>query len=956
MPSPATVAKALELIERGAENHSYFFSKLKSPEWIEPLVEAGFFKDPPPPRKHGDYVSYPTWPESKYLERMAPVAPTQVARVIGQIPDTDNISVREDLARAAIRLEAKPMARWATKEARWVSRQQHIQFPLGEALGAVIERLAKLEKTGAALELARSLLAIRCVVDSNRLGSVREPPQPYDSGLERSNGEPADEEDPEISELAASVVARLSSRIVGRLSPYDYRRFVDRHVPVLLTCGGIEAFEMLCDLLEEAVESDKLGKYSGSIWRPAIEPHGQNQGTEVSDSLIDAIRDASVALVDNGVTLATVVASLAQRQSPVFKRMVLHLASERHSQNPELAAQLAVCEDHFRDERLLHEYSRLLGAVFPVMDDVRKNRVMGWIGSGPAVQDSFAGDDEERRRSKIYWQARRLAWIRDNLDDEWKKRYAAIIDEVGELEHPDLTSYTTTWMGPRSPVSGEELGSLSTEAIAQYVKSWQPSGDPRAPDEEGLAQTLEALVAGTPDEFVKSSASFLEAPARYVSAVLRGLSQAVRDERALDWAATIGLMSRIGDRKSDDPEWKSTLQDSIRLLQTGMQDDLIDIRLRKAVWTIIDVAADDSDPTPDTDSKLVGDPSIRSTSTVRGNALHAVVTYSLWVYRSVTGTGQAEPGAFSMDRIPEVRTRLERHLDPGIDPSPAIRSVFGQWFPYLVLLDEAWARQHVARIFPDDQPELRDAAWETYLRFCRVYNLPFEMLRGQYLAAVSRLGKTGKRALSRGERTGGFLGEHLVILAGRGLVAWSDGDSLLKRFFENSEPDDADQAIRLIGRDLSDEDNEIPGDTIHRFQRLADELLGLLHEAGRERMGHLGSLGWWIASGRFDPEWTLASLTRLLELAGAAEPSFEVMDTLAELSESHPAKAFEVFRIWVNMSTDSTGRSVPLIDDEPARTILGRALANPPTVHNARSFIHRLGAAGHLSFRDLLEG
>ena len=956
MPSPATVAKALELIERGAENHSYFFSKLKSPEWIEPLVEAGFFKDPPPRREHGDYVSYPMWSESKYLERMAAVAPTQVARVIGQIPDTDNISVHEDLARAAVHLEARSMARWATKEARWVSLQRQIQYPLGEALGAVVERLAKLGKTGAALELARSLLAIRCVVDSDRLGSVREPPQPYDSGLERSNGEPADEEDREVSELAASVVAQLSSRMIGRLSSYEYREFVDRHVPALLTHGGIKTFEMLCDLLEEAVESDRLGRYSESIWRPAIEPHGQNHGTDVSDSLIDAIRDASVELVDNGVTLATAIESLARRRSPVFGRMILHLATERHEEDPELAAELAACEDHFRDERLLHEYSRLLGAVFPVMDGVSKDRVMRWIGEGPAFHDSFTADDGERRKWTIYWQRRRLAWIHQHLDEGWKERYALIVDEIGEPENPDFVSYTAMAMGPTSPVTAEELGSRSPEEIAHYVKSWRPSGDFMSPDEEGLARTLEAVVAKKPADFLEVHRLFLRGPVRYVSAVLAGLSQAVRDERSIDWPATIDLMSWIAARRSDDSEWRYARQRCIWLLQEGLRDDLIDIRLRKAVWSIIDAMADDKDPSPEADSKPVSSLSMRSMNTVRGTALRAIVGYSLWIYRSVVGTTDARSGAFGLDRIPEARARLERHLDPAIDPSPTVRSVYGEWFPHLVLLDEAWARKHVESIFPDDQPRLRDAAWETYLRRCPAYNLPFELLRHQYPKAVDRLDEMGERDSTSNESIGGFLGEHLVTLAGRGLVAWSDDDGLLRRFFENADPGDARRPIWLIGRGLSDEENEIPDEAVHRFKRLADELLGLLKEAGRERMGHLSRLGWWFASGRFDPEWTLDRLTRLLKLAGAAEPSFAVMDSLAEMSKNHPAKTFTVFRIWVNASTDGPGRSVPVGRSEPARAILAAALEHPPTEDDARLFIHQLGAAGHESFRDLLEG
>lgn len=949
MPSPATVARALELIGKGAANHAYFFSELKSPDWIAPLGEAGFFKDPPPPRVSGDYVSYPAWPESKYLARMAPIAPNRVTEVIGLIPATDNITVHEDLARAVIHLSPRSMALWATNEADWISRQPRIDYPLGEVLGAVVERLVGVGKAGAAMELVRSLLTIRCVVDSRGQGSVREPSQRYETGVESSNSEQEpEEEDRETTALAASTVAMLSSRIVGLLSPYEYRQFVERYMPGLVTLGGINALEMLCDVFESAMESDKLRRYDRATWRPAIERSGRNRLNDVSDALIDAIRDASVQLVDGGVALATVVESLARRASPLFTRMILHLASEKHLQDPELAAELAGSEDHFRDERVLHEYSRLLGVIYSELDDVGKKRVMKWISDGPPFHDAFVADDEEWRRWTIYWQRRRLGWIHQHLDEEWKKKYALIVDEIGEPENP----YTAVSMGPTSPVTAEELGSRSAEEIAQYVKSWKPSGDPIAPDEAGLARTLEAVVAKKPAEFLRARELFLEGSVRYVSAVLAGLSQAVRDELSVDWTATIDLMSSIVGRRGDDSEWRYTRQRCVWLLQEGLRDDLIDIRLRRAVWTIVDAMADDADPSPEADSQRADSLMTRSLNTVRGTALRAVVGYSLWVYRSVMGTSEARPGAFSMDSIPEVRARLERHLDPAIDPSPTIRSVYGEWFPHLVLLDEAWARQHVESIFPDDQRKLRDAAWETYLRCCPAYNLPFEILRHQYLEAVDGLDELRERDSTKRESIGGLLGEHLVILAGRGLVAWSDDDPLLRRFFENAEPDDADRAIWLVGRDLSDDETDVSDDVVERFRWLAEELLGLLEENGSERMGHLKSLGWWIACGRFDPEWTLSRLERLLELAGGAEPSFAVLDCLVDLSKSHPAEAFRVFKTWVNI--DGLEGGVLYGHNGPARAILEAALAHTPTNEDARFFVDQLLAAEHLSFRDLL--
>ena len=953
MPSPAAVKQALALIEKRPVNHSYFFSKLESPDWIEPLVDAGYFTDPPPPRFNGDYVSYPVWPESKYLSRMAPVAPTRVAEVIGRIPDTDNVSVHEDLARAAIHLSARSMAQWATKEADWISRQPRIEYPLDEALGTVIDRLARAGKADAAMDLARSLLTIRCVSDSGHASSVREPIQAYDSGVERSNGESAGEEDPEVAELAASMVADLSSRIVGRLSEYEYRQFVERHLPILLTHGGIRTLEMLSDLLEHAIASDKLRRYDGAIWRSAIEPHAQNHGDDVADALIDAVRDGSMQLVDSGTGIRSVAAVLGGRGGTIFQRMVVHLATEQCAKHPEFAAEVALSEDRFFDQGLLHEYSRLLGGIFPRLDQEQKSLVLGWIGHGPTFDEALIGSDEERRKWKLHWQARRLAWIREHLDDEWKQRYVRIVKEVGEPEHPDFTSYTTSWMGPTSPVGVPDLEAMSTSEVLAYLASWEPADDPMSPDREGLARVLEEVVGRSPREFLTASASILALRVRYVVALLRGLCQAVREERTVDWTSVMALLSEISRQHPHDPEWREARLVSVRLLGAGLKDDAIPLGLRSAVWAVIDSAADDSDPSPEDDAESTFDVATTSINTVRGEAMHAVVQYALWVYRSVMDARAGDPPAFDLNRIPEGRNRLERHLDPALEPSPSVRAVYGQWFPHLTLLDAHWTERNADKIFSDSFPELRDAAWETYLRFCRVYIRPFELLRDQYAAAVARLPGSDDRAASTRGHPERRLGEHLLAMVGSGLLNWSDEDALVKRFFENARPNDVQGAIGRIGRDLCREETEFPAEVLERFESLTEELLAFLEEAGQEKMGHLSSLGWWIASGRFDPKWTLAHLDQLIRLAGTARPYFEVMDCLVELSEDSPSETFELFRSWT--SADPAERSVILRRNDAARTVLRAALANHSSSGEARAFIHRLGAEGHLSYRDLLE-
>src|SRR6266852_4485316 len=92
--------------------------------------------------------------------------------------------------------------------------------------------------------------------------------------------------------------------------------------------------------------------------------------------------------------------------------------------------------------------------------------------------------------------------------------------------------------------------------------------------------------------------------------------------------------------------------------------------------------------------------------------------------------------------MPEVRKVLNQHLNPGYDTSLAIRSVYGQWLPWLVLLDRQWVIQNMTRIFPTEEPlrKLRNAAWESYIIFCTPFDNVFDILQAEYSYVVERIG------------------------------------------------------------------------------------------------------------------------------------------------------------------------------------------------------------------------
>ena len=155
------------------------------------------------------------------------------------------------------------------------------------------------------------------------------------------------------------------------------------------------------------------------------------------------------------------------------------------------------------------------------------------------------------------------------------------------------------------------------------------------------------------------------------------------------------------------------------------------------------------------------------------------------------------------DEAPEVIRVLDAHLDPAVDDSPSARSVYGRYFPWLVVIDEDWAEHIVPRVLPRDpnQRELRDAAWESYLAWCAAYDSCFRILRDEYLIA-SRENESAPRwewlGFRHTPRVG--LGMHVVVFYLRGLIGVDEANGLLAAFFGASLPKTRSEVLAAIGR------------------------------------------------------------------------------------------------------------------------------------------------------------
>jgi hypothetical protein len=232
-PSKADLKYLKDYLPNNPVTRHYFFSNLQHPGWLEPLVQAGLFEDPPGAihDAQAGTTSFPYWPVLDYLKRMATVPESQeaVATLLRQIPDVDNTLVHDGLTEVLLQLPPDRAAGLVDRVTTWVKRDTFMRLP---------------EKAG---ELAVRLLAGDRVADAfSLLHAILDPGRfPAEDRTRARSGD-----------------------------TYWYSEVLTKSVPEFSRRRPEDTFRLLSDLLEQAIrraESDPGGEPYSSVRRRVIE-------------------------------------------------------------------------------------------------------------------------------------------------------------------------------------------------------------------------------------------------------------------------------------------------------------------------------------------------------------------------------------------------------------------------------------------------------------------------------------------------------------------------------------------------------------------------------------------------------------------------------------------------------------------------------------------------------------
>ena len=520
--------------------------------------------------------------------------------------------------------------------------------------------------------------------------------------------------------------------------------------------------------------------------------------------------------------------------------------------------------------------------------------MFAWVNEGPDLArwdavpkrwDSDPGDRIDAEEFAHAWSASRLALL---TNPEGVSLDAAFAFPLADPP-VDLTT----------PKQAEWLRTAEAADIVRFARVWREPAMIGAPTAAGLCKKIVEVVTTEPGRFASEAPAFAGLPDDELRAVLMGLREATKQGVVtFDWSPVLDLLRLVAGRPPGDTESDRWLRISVaRLLAAGFANGAGEIpaSARSQVWEIIRPIALETEPG---DSEDLSGPGEVGRS-VAAEGLQAVVRYALWVRRQVESQPRGrELARTGWEQMPEVRDVLEAHLAPGRVATPAVQAVFGQWFPWLLMLDPAWAAARREAIFPADEAaldHLRQAAWDTYLAVSPVFDQVFELLSSDYERAASSIEPDS--GLSRPQQG---LAEHLVALYLRGRVPLEGPDSPLAGFFENAFSSQRAHALAWVGQMVQGQER-IPNEIVRRLQRLWESRLSAAQQA-EDPAAHaeeLAQFGIWFASGKFDGPWAVGQLLALLKLTGRVGNTSKVVDRLKTYLDTMPYEVAQCIAVLV---------------------------------------------------------
>ncbi len=534
-----------------------------------------------------------------------------------------------------------------------------------------------------------------------------------------------------------------------------------------------------------------------------------------------------------------------------------------------------------------------------------------------------------------------------------------------------LWTGVSSWSGPSSPKSADELSEMTTQQVLEFLSTWQPdesrgSGrDARWSLNQALTQYATLHVDAAVTTLAAGASAGLDDA--HATAIVDGIREAVTERSDVPWSSLTAALSAVIVRcTADDPSRKpdaigvrvSLVQSVIRALIAACSTDVLPPEHFEQVRSIVRALATSYLPAigllPDGDHwhGIVSNALNRT----GGDIVRLVVNAGLWDYRRVRGgdgkgsgpwTGPEESVSSWVNPLLNTLLGLSERQDDAISVSIA------RQIEWIRLLSPDWVKENEERLFANEGNSINPAAramvegagpWRSSILDTRVVLRPM---------AVS------VAATPSEDQSDDSLGTAVLWRCVVGFLwgVWSRGESdqILELGFAASTAKERGHVYWRVFRSLSDTkaaDAEFTARALDLWQWRLAQLKSM--EMSAERSVEAEGLLWLLKSPHLDPMSVVALGLETLQLGPFSDRlATGTWERASGLMETEPVQAFELLAqlLELQLQTD-----YPYVPFELVASGLRAALRieEKGVRERAVALIHRLGEQGHREFGQLL--
>lgn len=887
-PTESDARTLVQLLATPSQLH-YFYSRADD-RWLDVMskVDRGMTRPPELVALEGG-VQAPGWPQGHFLTRIAAAAPDAVTAIALRVQPSTNyrvIDVIVDIARA---LPAENAVRLLPSLKRRLQQTAVLDF-VAVDVGKLVRKLGEEghpgEGAGLLVAMARPL-------------AVRDRHSSWD--LEQLLG------------LVESVAA-----------------------------AGVPLGTDLYRLVKRTLPARRLRKYS-TMWLRNID-RKPRYGAGAEWMLANALYRFLLAAPLSAAVACT--GTLLGEREEVARRIALAAVADR-ADLLDVPDPLLLDAAQWDDEdSTRYEFRRALGAMWSRASKAARAALLKYAGDAVEAESfveraATAGSDRSPDEIRRMWRGRLMHRIASDLPRAWLKRYGPLPD----VEDDRMPEMIAEWGGDASPIEAEGLTNLPVDEALVFLATWtepeQPTfgGDTLA----GLAGTAGEVVASRLAEFAPHTATIAGLRPAIVGAVTSGIERSLRADKLEDPGLGVAFVLDVLERIDADHgvDWyRELLRDAAGCIEVGAHKEVLgEAAMDRALAFLRDALArgpatdwHERGPSENWDAAMV------ALNTVRGEVTTALAELLFEAGRTKRRSQLDEASAI-------LRQGLS-HPDGAL----SMRAAIGIRLPWVLGHDADRQAEWLELLFgPGVHEEGRDACWQAYLLYSRLFPETVALFDRVYLEAVNTFEarEPDERQHPRDDLE--QLGIHVAWAHLLGVPAEADG-SWLMTFYRRAPDWVRARVTRWIAEQAAEQGAS--GEVRERARVFLRARVANADVGGD--LAELRAVSW-CASSEDRPEDVLEGiiLPALTKTGGRTENEQGSTELVARMSAGRPAPAARALRLLVD---GDEWHSLPHVAAEPLRRALEDLIASrdPEARTEAEATIHILGAQGFLGFRDLL--